>query len=125
VAIFGHDRVLIVKVPQRQLWEVRVVHKDPAHQHLLVEVKWEDAFKDFPYAKDYGEAVRTCQYDERFALTEEEEDLVHDLNEGRITRAEYEMHARPKPPPPEEQRQREEAASRILSMDEFRRRKGR
>lgn len=123
MAIFGHERVLIVKVHRRKLWEVRVVHKDPAHQHLLCEVKWEDAFKDFPYHKDYGEAVRTCQSVDRFALTEEEEGWVLDLNAGRITREQYDALGQPKPPTPEELERREQEP-RVLSIDEFKRRRG-
>jgi len=67
MAIWGHERALVEKDPVAKVWRVMTTK-----QALLVTIPWADAFKEFPHAKDYQEAVLTCQSDPDMRLTSAE-----------------------------------------------------
>lgn len=64
MSIWGHERVLVEKDRVAKVWRVMTTK-----QALLVTIPWADAFKEFPHAKDYQEAVLTCQSDPDMRLT--------------------------------------------------------
>lgn len=67
MAIWGHERVLVEKDTVARVWHVRTTSN--AH---LVTIPWTDAFKSFPHARDYQEAIWTCQADDDMRLTPQE-----------------------------------------------------
>lgn len=71
MSIWGHQRVQVLKDVQNKQWVVSTV----AGAHL-VTVPWADAFKEFPYHKDYAEAISTCQSDPDTKLTPQEAAMV-------------------------------------------------
>lgn len=87
----------------------------------LVTIPWRDAFKVFKHAPDYSEAIATCQYNERTALTEEEERSVQlEIDALAVTEALKTI----VPPPPETlnaSSSREPAP--VISLDAFRKKK--
>lgn len=69
MTIWGHTHVHVEKDPEKREWRVSTA-KEP-HQ-LLVKIPWSDAFRTFEHAKDYSEAVATCQSHPTTALTRAE-----------------------------------------------------
>lgn len=69
VSIFGNAEVFIEKDTEKREW--RVWSKEPPRQHLCT-IPWAHALKEWPYAKDYDVAVKTCMANEIAALSDEE-----------------------------------------------------
>ncbi len=67
-SIWGNKEVLIEKDDEKRLW--RVFSTGPEKQ-LLVTIPWASALKEWPHAKDYGNAVKTCMASD-LTLTDEE-----------------------------------------------------
>lgn len=79
MTIWGHTHVHVEKDVVKKEW--RVSTAKPPHS-LLVTIPWEDAFKSFPHAPDYSEAVETCQSHPNTALTRSEAKAVRKAMEA-------------------------------------------
>lgn len=69
-SIFGNAEVFIEKDTAKREW--RVYSPGPEKQHLCT-IPWAHSLKEWPHARDYNVAVKTCMANEHTALTEEEE----------------------------------------------------
>lgn len=75
VNIWGNTKVFIEKDEEKREW--RVFSETPPRQ-LLVTIPWSAALREWPHAKDYNVAVKTCMAN--LGLTEEEmnEEMAHE-----------------------------------------------
>lgn len=96
VNIFGNAEVFIEKDEEKREW--RVWSKDPPRQHLCT-IPWAHALKEWPHAKDYNVAVKTCMAS-NLGLTDDE--MSEELAREELRAAGIDPDARVEPEQPEQ-----------------------